>query len=88
MRKTLYAFALVASPAYANGFDNREIAYQALNAADAVQTCAFTSSGRAREANPILRGRSCPEIVGIKLGFGLLHYGIAKLLNDRDPQAA
>lgn len=82
------ALALISTPALADGFDNREIAFQALNMADAAETCAFTASGRGDEANPILRGRSCPEIVGIKAGFGLAHYAVSKFLEDRDPHAA
>jgi len=92
MRRLLPLAALIATPAYADGFANREIAWQVLNAADAAQTCHIVSRGGS-EANPLARaiiGRtpSCGTTVGFKLASGVLHYVIADHLRDRDPKAA
>lgn len=92
MRRLLPLAALVATPAYADGFTNREIAYQVLNAADAAQTCHIVGRGGS-EANPLARvflGRtpSCPKIIGFKVASGVLHYVIADYFRDRDPDAA
>jgi len=54
MRRLLPLAALIATPAYADGFKNREIAWQVLNAADAAQTCHIVSRGGS-EANPLAR---------------------------------
>lgn len=93
MKRLLPLAALIATPAYADGFENREIAFQVLNAADAAQTCHIVSTGRGVEANPIARaviGRkpSCATIFGFKAASGVAHYAIADFLRDRDPQAA
>lgn len=83
------AMLMLATPAHADGFKNREIAFQALNAIDAVQTCHTVGSGRAVEANPLLgRNPSCGKVIGFKVASGVLHYVIADHLRDRDPGAA
>lgn len=88
-RIALAALALIATPAHADGFRDREIAYQALNAVDAVQTCHIVGSGRGYELNPLLgKHPSCGKVVGVKLATGLIHYLIADHLNDRNPKAA
>lgn len=56
MKHLTFALALsacVAQPAYADGFKDREIAFQALNAADAATTCHAVGSGQAIEGNPL-----------------------------------
>lgn len=81
--------ALTTSPACADGFEKREIAFQALNAIDAAQTCHIVGSGRGYELNPLLgKHPSCGKVVGVKLATGLVHYLIADHLNDRNPKAA
>lgn len=80
--------ALIATPAHADGFSNREIAYQVLNAADAAQTCHLVARGHI-EGNPFLgRKPSCGKVIGLKIAGGLIHYAIADHLRDRDPKAA
>lgn len=90
MRRLALALALAApSPAYADGFTNREIAYQVLNLADAVETSACLRHAECEEANPILgKHPSDAKLWGVKIGGGILHYIVAKHLNDRDPHAA
>lgn len=88
--KVLTAVALLAAttPAYADAFQNREVAYQVLNVADAVQTCALTAKGY-RELNPLIGSNpSCGKVIGVKVGFGVLHYVISRALEDRNPDAA
>ena len=88
-RAALLAAALIATPAHADGFTDREIAYQALNAIDAVQTCRALHTGRGVELNPILGRRpSCGAVVGYKAAGGVVHYVLVKALNDQDPHAA
>jgi 16S rRNA C1402 N4-methylase RsmH len=92
MKKLLPLAALIATPAYADGFKNREIAFQVLNAADAAQTCHIIGRGGS-EANPIARAiigkrPSCGSIIGFKVVSGLVHYVIADFARDRDPEAA
>ena len=80
--------ALFATPAHADGWENREIAYQTLNAVDAVQTCVALGKGH-YEANPLFGKRpSCGKVVGIKIAGGIAHYVIADYLRDRDPELA
>ncbi len=80
--------ALIAAPAHAGGFENREIAFQALNAADVATTCIVLGKG-GRELNPVFgHDPSCAKIAGIKAGMGIVHYLVAKHLQDRDPKAA
>mgnify|MGYP001199899642 CR=1 FL=1 len=94
MKRLLALAALAfATPAHADGFKNREIAFQVLNAADLIQTCHFISTGRGVEGNPIITSimgetPSCRSLAAFKAGGGILHYLIAKELNKRDPEAA
>lgn len=89
MRRILPLAALIATPAHADGFTNREIAFQVLNAADAAQTCHVVGSGKGYELNPILgKYPSCGKVIGIKVATGLIHYIIADHLRDRDPKTA
>jgi len=92
-RVLLIMLAALSTPAHADGFKNREIAFQVLNAADAAQTCYIVSSGRGVEANPIARAvlgkrPSCASIFGFKAASGAVHYVIADFIRDRDPEAA
>jgi hypothetical protein len=92
MRRLLPLAALIATPAHADGFTNREIAYQVLNAADAVQTCHIVGRG-GHEANPLVstfigRTPSCGKVIGFKVASGVLHYLIADHFRDRDPAVA
>ena len=85
MRIILALLLLIPSPALANGFERREIAYQLLNAVDAAQTCSFLRRGTAHELNPILgRNPSCKTVVGFKIGAGLLHYIISTNLPEKE----
>lgn len=85
MKRLLPLAALVATPAHADAFADREIAFQALNAADAVETCHIVGSGRGVELNPLLgKHPSCGKIVAFKAASGALHYLIAKALPERD----
>lgn len=85
----LLSLLLLATPARADGFKDREIAFQALNVVDAVQTCRFLARGTARELNPILGSHpSCEKVVGFKIAAGALHYLVAKALNKHDEKAA
>lgn len=89
MKKLIALAALIATPAYADGFTNREVAYQVLNAADAAQTCHVVGSGRGVEGNPLLgRNPSCGKVIGFKIAGGVLHYVLADHFRDRDPKAA
>ena len=74
---------LVATPAKADGFKNREIAYQTLNAVDAIQTCHFLAKGGVKELNPILGSNpSCKKVVGFKIAAGVLHYVVARSFDE------
>jgi hypothetical protein len=90
MKKLLVIFPLFcASPVMANGFTNREIAFEVLNAADATQTCAYVSNGNAVEINPLLgKHPSCGTVIGIKAGLGILHWLLARHINQRNEHAA
>ncbi len=89
MKRALAALALIATPAHADGFQTREIAFQALNAADAAQTCHIVGTGRGVELNPLLgRHPSCGKVIAFKAGVGVLHYLLADYFRDRDPRAA
>lgn len=89
MKRLALALAIIATPAHADAFRDRELAFQTLNAADAAETCYGVGSGRGTELNPILGSHpSCGKVVGFKAGFGLLHYAISRWLNDRNPHAA
>lgn len=89
MRRLAIALALVPTPALADGFTNREIAFQVLNAADAVQTCDFLARGKAYELNPILgRYPSCAKVVAFKVTSGAAHYFLVREIEKRDPKLA
>jgi hypothetical protein len=93
MRAALLALALLPSPALADGFRDREIVWQTLNAVDAVQTCHIVRSGRGIEGNPLVsavigKRPSCGAIAGYKVVGGVIHYAIAKFIHDRDPETA
>lgn len=82
----------LSDPAYADGFTNREIAYQVLNAADAAQTCHVVGRGGS-EANPLVsafigKTPSCGKVIGFKVASGILHYLVADHFRDRDPAGA
>ena len=85
--------ACVATPAHADAFRDREIAYQVLNAADAATTCHAVSSGQAIEGNPMVsavigKHPSCGAVIGFKAATGALHWLIASEINKRDPNGA
>lgn len=94
IRTLLVALVLLASvPAHADAFRDREIAFQALNIADAAETCYIVSSGKGHEANPLItsvlgKHPDCAALVGLKVGFGALHWFIADRINRSDPKAA
>jgi hypothetical protein len=84
---------LVSAPAHADAFRDREIAYQALNTIDAAQTCYIVGSGRGVEGNPLItiplgNRPNCAALVGVKAGFGALHWFIADRINRSDSEAA
>ena len=86
---SLSAALFIATPARADGFTQREIAFQALNLADAAQTISCVNRSVCREANPIFGANpSAGKVIGIKAGFGAVHYVLARFLNDRNPRAA
>jgi hypothetical protein len=79
----------LSSPARADAFTMREIAFQALNLADAAQTISCLDRNVCHEGNPLFGSNpSTAKVLGIKAGFGVLHYAVARLLNDRNPRAA
>jgi len=85
----ILSLLLISTPVRANGFEDRELVFQALNMVDAAQTCSFISRGTAIELNPILGSNpSCEEVVGFKIAAGALHYLVAKILNHHDEKAA
>jgi hypothetical protein len=72
-----------------NEIKRYEIAFQALNAADAAQTCDFLARGRAYEMNPILgRHPSCPKVIAFKIAGGAVHYVLMRAIFKNDPRAA
>lgn len=89
MRFILAAIALCfAVPAAADDFEKRELTFQRLNAADAITSCIAFDRGFV-EANPIIgRDATCGRVVAVKVGVGLLHWLIARELEERDPEAA
>lgn len=79
---SILAIASLSSPAKADGFRDREIAFQVLNAVDTAQTCYIVGSGRGVEANPLFGSRpKCGKLIAMKAGVGLAHYLIANELN-------
>jgi type II secretory pathway pseudopilin PulG len=93
IRALLATVALIVSvPAHADAFRDREIAYQALNAIDAAQTCYIVGGGRGVEGNPLItiplgNRPNCAALLGVKAGFGALHWLIADRINRSDPAA-
>ena len=81
--------ALFATPARADELTRYEVAFQVLNAADAVQTCDFLARGRAYELNPILgRHPSCATVIGFKIAAGGVHYLLVREIAKTDPKLA
>jgi len=88
-RTALFALALIATPAHADGFTNREIAYQVLNAVDTAETIDCLNQDVCHEANPLLgRNPSPGKLIAVKAGTGVAHYAVARFLRYRDPEAA
>lgn len=88
MRKFILLAALLPSPALADGFRDREIAFQALNAIDVAQTCDGVARGLT-EANPLFgKHPSCGKVIGIKVVAGIIHYLVADHMNRRNPHDA
>lgn len=90
---TLALSACVATPAHADAFTKREIAFQVLNAADAATTCHAVNSGQAIEGNPLISGilgkwPKCGELIAFKAATGALHWALASEINKHDPEAA
>ncbi len=90
---TLALSACAATPAHADAFTKREVAFQVLNAADAATTCHAVNSGQAVEGNPLISGvlgkrPSCGSLVAFKAATGALHWLIASEINKRDPNGA
>lgn len=89
-RLALIAAALAAPmPAHADELTRYEVAFQVLNAADAVQTCDFLARGRAYELNPLLgKHPSCPKVIGFKIAAGGVHYLLVREIAKTDPKLA
>ena len=87
MRYLLATLALTATPAHAN--TEREIAFQVLNAADAIETCDFLHRGVAHELNPLVgKHPSCETVIAYKVAAGGVHYFLVWELEKRDPKLA
>lgn len=68
---------------------NYEIAYQALNLVDAVQTAVALRSGRVREANPLMgENPSTITVVGFKAAVGGAHYALTRWIMREHPRFA
>ena len=86
--------ALLPTPALAKpesfaDLKHYEIAFQTLNAIDAIQTCDFLARGVAYEINPILgRNPSCPKVIAFKIAGGGIHYLLVREIAKRDPEVA
>jgi hypothetical protein len=66
-----------------------EAAFLALSAIDAAETISCLNRNRCTEGNFIWgRHPSTGKIVAAKLGLGLIHFGIFKLIADHDPHTA
>ncbi len=90
---TLALSACVATPAHADAFTKREVAFQVLNAADAATTCHAVNSGQAIEGNPLISGilgkrPKCGELIAFKAATGALHWVLASEINKTDPKLA
>jgi hypothetical protein len=89
VRAAILATLVSTAPARADGFAEREIAFQALNLLDAAQTVSCLNRNVCREGNPLFGSNpSTGKVMGIKAGFGVLHYVVARFIHDRDPGAA
>lgn len=89
MRLLAIIAILISTPAHADAFRDREIAWQALNALDAAQTCYAVGTGRGHEGNPLARAvigkyPSCPAVIGFKAANGALHLALAHALPERE----
>jgi len=66
-----------------------EIAYQALNLVDAVQTAVALRSGRIREANPLMGDNpSTIMVIGYKAAAGGAHYALTRWIMREHPRFA
>jgi hypothetical protein len=65
-----------------------EAGYLALSAIDAVQTISCLDRNRCTEGNFIWGSHpSTAKIVAAKIGLGLIHFGLFKLIVDHDPHS-
>lgn len=72
-----------------NEIRSYEIAYQALNLVDAVQTAVALRSGRVREANPLLGDNpSTITVIGYKAAVGGVHYAMTRWIMREHPRFA
>lgn len=92
---TFLALLIFASPAYASDEDIRkdaqrwEIAFLALSAIDAAQTCDALGRGIGYELNPILgKHPSCGEVIAFKAATGAIHYFLFRRQLERNPKNA
>ena len=66
-----------------------ELAYLALSAIDTVQTIDCLKRDVCYEANPLFgKNPKASTLIAAKVGAGLLHYGIFRYANARNPKAA
>lgn len=66
-----------------------EAAFLALSAIDAAETISCLNRATCTEHNPIWGSHPATgTIVAAKLGLGLVHFGVFKLIADRDPHTA
>jgi hypothetical protein len=66
-----------------------EAAFLALSAIDAAETISCINRATCTEHNPIWGHHpSTGTVVAAKLGLGLIHFGVFKLIADRDPHTA
>jgi hypothetical protein len=66
-----------------------ERAYQFANLVDLAQTIRFLNMPQWKEANPLLGPRpSNSKLMAFKLGVGVGHYAVTKLLLKRNPDLA
>ena len=92
MRALLALAALIATPAFAqpthDSVMREEVAFQALNAADAATTCIALSRG-AKEANPLFGKKpSCGKVIAVKAAAGALHWFFMDRTARHDPETA
>lgn len=66
-----------------------EAAFLALSAIDGIETISCLNRDKCTEHNPIWGHHpSTGKVVAAKLGLGLIHLGVFKLIADRDPHTA